>query len=742
MAVTTLFAGTDFNGTELWATDGTLAGNHLLVNIHPGGLGSNPADFTRVGANQILFTADDGAHGIELWVSDGTAGGTHLVRDIRNDSSSSFPSGLTPMPDGRVLFAANDGIGWAIWISDGTFAGTTKFSPIPGTSGNTLAPPYIDILSGGGATNQSVVTLTGQSYAGLVVSINEGGTSFGTVTADINGTWSKQVTMTTEGSHSFSASVTDADGTGTDLITYIYDITPPNGSITTTGSLTRFTTQAISGTGEAGDIVRLYEGALQVGLGQVGANGIWTATVPLGPDGDHTFSATETDAAGNSTALGSLTYTLDTVVPVVTFNFTFVQNGTLTNQARQTFRGTGLAGTQITVFDTYSNVDMFGVPSTATTTIGTTTVLANGSWSVDADLSMPNVTNTISVTDTSRSGVVGTAAQSQAFRYDTIPPLVSVALMHYADGKTDTNFLYRFDANVPDPNSTGSYFVGYQKFATTASLLVSINNGNHEVPQSFRIYDNGVLGSFISGQVQHSADTDFYDFEVFPAADGLHVYTVEATDLAGNVGTSLSRTPVGSGFDAKVGLVVDRTPPVLTLDPVHGARFNGNAQNIERDTIIHYTGTGEVGRTINIWNLTNLVISFSNPGKVPDATAIVQADGTWSMSSSDATGPKTWRPGRATRPETSTRCRLLPRLIPWSLGSDFPRIPRVPTRYSIAALPANMPLWPLPASSRRCAASLKPAPWCRCWSSTSMPTIRPSTRLPTPPPLPAMAASA
>jgi trimeric autotransporter adhesin len=44
-------------------------------------LGSNPGQFVSFGSI-VLFTADDGIHGRELWQSDGTTAGTHMVIDL------------------------------------------------------------------------------------------------------------------------------------------------------------------------------------------------------------------------------------------------------------------------------------------------------------------------------------------------------------------------------------------------------------------------------------------------------------------------------------------------------------------------------------------------------------------------------------------------------------------------------------------------------------------------------------
>jgi len=66
-------------------------GGDALFNVRVGPAGSWPRQLTRVG-QRVFFTADDGVHGEELWVTDGTQEGTHLVRDILR------PSDLSTMP--------------------------------------------------------------------------------------------------------------------------------------------------------------------------------------------------------------------------------------------------------------------------------------------------------------------------------------------------------------------------------------------------------------------------------------------------------------------------------------------------------------------------------------------------------------------------------------------------------------------------------------------------------------------
>lgn len=132
-----LFAATDgTHGTELWVTDGTAAGTELVKDINTGSGSSlsNSADITALGNGKALFSANDGTHGYELWVTDGTAAGTSLVKDLSPYSgyevpyigSNSFPHSITALGNGKALFSAYDGGYVGLWVTDGTYGGTTE----------------------------------------------------------------------------------------------------------------------------------------------------------------------------------------------------------------------------------------------------------------------------------------------------------------------------------------------------------------------------------------------------------------------------------------------------------------------------------------------------------------------------------------------------------------------------------------------------------------------------------------
>jgi len=175
-----------YNGTELWVSDGTLAGMSMIVDLVPGQtegfyqnlgrtdngkiyyIGGSAADLyvtdgtaagtsmafdssgdwmkhaLHVGNNIFVSAQNDTAlsTGYELFVTDGTPGGTSLVKDIRSGAGSQ-PKFFCSMGN-KLYFQANDGVhGIELWVSDGTTAGTSMVRDIwPGTSTRNGDPKY------------------------------------------------------------------------------------------------------------------------------------------------------------------------------------------------------------------------------------------------------------------------------------------------------------------------------------------------------------------------------------------------------------------------------------------------------------------------------------------------------------------------------------------------------------------------------------------------------------------------
>ena len=134
------------HGGELWRSDGTAAGTWMVTDIAPGPRGSFPSFFTAAPGG-VYFVANDRSHGVELWWSDGTTGGTRMVVDLfpadPQGSSNDGPSHLV-MLGTTLLFAADDGAhGRELWRTDGTAAGTSLLLdalPGPGSGLNGYQP--------------------------------------------------------------------------------------------------------------------------------------------------------------------------------------------------------------------------------------------------------------------------------------------------------------------------------------------------------------------------------------------------------------------------------------------------------------------------------------------------------------------------------------------------------------------------------------------------------------------------
>jgi ELWxxDGT repeat protein len=118
-----LLAGQDpQHGAELWITDGTPEGTHLLKDLCPGACDGSPSGF-RLVLDRVLFL-DSGRN---LWVTDGTEAGT--LR-LASQPRLSVPVDTAELDDGRIIFDALDAQGVSqLWVSDLTPEGTAPLPP-------------------------------------------------------------------------------------------------------------------------------------------------------------------------------------------------------------------------------------------------------------------------------------------------------------------------------------------------------------------------------------------------------------------------------------------------------------------------------------------------------------------------------------------------------------------------------------------------------------------------------------
>lgn len=86
--------------------------------------------------------------------------------------------------------------------------------------------------------------------------------------------------------------------------------------VSDTDNLTNDPTPTLSGSAEAGSVVKVHDGASLLGTTTASGSGNWSVTTQALTDGEHSLTTTATDAAGNaSSESGTLVLTVDTTAP-------------------------------------------------------------------------------------------------------------------------------------------------------------------------------------------------------------------------------------------------------------------------------------------------------------------------------------------------------------------------------------------------------------------------------------------
>ncbi|QRN96868.1 HYR domain-containing protein [Archangium violaceum] len=114
------------SGNQLWTSDGTADGTTRLGFLRGSwseGFMGYMRSFGAAGST-LFFGADDGSHGLEPWMTDGTPGGTVPLGDLDVGLHGGTPRAVMELGGGRFLFSARSDTGRALWVSDGTDAGT------------------------------------------------------------------------------------------------------------------------------------------------------------------------------------------------------------------------------------------------------------------------------------------------------------------------------------------------------------------------------------------------------------------------------------------------------------------------------------------------------------------------------------------------------------------------------------------------------------------------------------------
>lgn len=449
----------------------------------------------------------------------------------------------------------------------------------------------------GGTTSDTKPVITGKADAGNKVVVYDGVRPIGSVIADANGNWTITPTVDLKaGAHNFAAIAQDTAGNygaSSALVNVTITssaVTPPTPIITddhglpiVAGGTTADAKPQISGSGPAGDIITVYDGATPIGSTKINPDGKWTFT-PTTDLSNATHAITVTDKAPGGTEgphSGAAGFTVDTTVPsspTVTSATNWngddrigdVPVGAVVASPDVVIFGKALAGAVVYVYD-------------GATLVGSSVAAANGIWNFE-NKAFAQGSHDITATVKNAAGTESAHSNHWTFSVDTSTPAKPAA-----PTVTDDN-----GATIPAGG-------------TTADALPHID-GKGTPGDTIKVLDNGV----VIGSTTVKPDGNWSFTPTTDLNNGPHDITVIDTNPAG------TSSPASDPTHITVDTSVPAKPatPVLT-DASDAVIPAGSTTN---DGHPHISGTGKAGDTITVYDDTKAIGSTT-----------VQPDGKWTF---------------------------------------------------------------------------------------------------------------
>ena len=293
--------------------------------------------------------------------------------------------------------------------------------------------------------------------------------------------------------------------------------------------------------------------------------GAWSFTTAALSNAIHSFTATATDAAGNTSAASTaLSVTVDTVAPVAPTITSFspdsgVVGDGITNASTLTLTGTAEANSTVKVYD-------------GATLLGSATANGTGAWSFTT-AALSNAIHSLTATATDAAGNTGAASTALSVTVDTVAPVAP----------TITSF-------SPDSGVVGDGI-------TNASTLTL--TGTAEANSTVKVYDGAtLLGSATAN------GTGAWSFTTGALSNAIHSLTATATDAAGNTGAA------STALSVTVDTVAPVAPTITSFSPDSGVVGDG----ITNASTLTLTGTAEANSTVKVYDGATLLGSATANG--------------------------------------------------------------------------------------------------------------------------------
>ncbi|WP_375195977.1 Ig-like domain-containing protein [Sphingobium sp.] len=529
----------------------------------------------------------------------------------------------TPLTDGTVITArAVDAAGN---MSGPASATVDRLPPAAPLILSARADGATTNLASGASTPDGQPALSGSADPGTLIAVYDNGTLLGTATADGSGGWSFTPPVPLgQGSHDFTATASDAVGNvsvpssafalvidsiapASPLLSAVTDDAGSVAGAIVNGGLTDDTRPALAGTAEGNAVVTIYDNGTAIGTANADGSGAWSFT-PAGAlgQGNHSFTLTATDAAGNVSApSAAFALTIDSLPPAAPIITGLtdavgpvqgsVAPGGSTDDSRPVLSGTAEANAGITIRDN-------GV------VVATVTADALGQWTYRPSSALAPGGHSFTAIATDAVGNASGPSAALAITIDTTAPAAPVIAM------LNDNI-----GGAQGPVASGG---------VTDDILPSLS-GTAEAGASVAIYD----GATLIGTVLASGGAWNFTPSA-PLGEGLHSFTAVATDAAGNAG------PPSLPFS----VTIDVTPPAApTINHSAGGLLTGTAEALAT-VHLDLDGDGTADDAVTADALGGWTYTPSSP--IIDGTTVIvtASDAAGNMSGPgsviiDATGP-------------------------------------------------------------------------------------------------------
>lgn len=520
----------------------------------------------------VTGTAAEPGATVSVVFADTDGGTADVVRTVTANGSGNWSlvsnqADLTTLTDGMITVTAsnqdaagNQSSASVAILLDTTAPDIALDSPIASD----------DVIS---SAEQSAVTISGTTNGSedVTIEISDGGTVIRSETVTPSGgTFSFTFDLTdtpasTDGPLGVTVSSSDPLGNvGTDSATIIQDTVAPavptvdvaddDGGLSD-GAVTNDTTLTVSGITEANASVAISANGTLLDTVTADATGAYTFTTDaLTPDGDYTFSAVATDAAGNSSSSASgsdPTITVDTIAPAITLE-TLIAGDDFINAAE--------AATGITVSgQTEPNLSVQVIFLQGATSVSkNATADGNGDFSVS--LTPGNISGfsegNVNIIASSTDPATNTGSDNATVKIDTVAP--ALALTSPTSGQVVSG-------------TTGTV-VSLAGTGGDGDVDISISDGTDSVDVSLTAMANGNFGVTLANLVS--------------LADGPLTLTATTADDAGNEA------------NVTFSLLKDTQGPTPSIDsPIEGDDVIGPAEVAD----VEVTGGGaEPGQPVTV----------------------------------------------------------------------------------------------------------------------------------------------